>query len=136
MMRVDDTRIPSGGKVKVRCPHCQGIGTAEHSPSAASADGGRVVEPAPEQIPLPPVVPAAGDSAQDDTSAGFDLKLPEDSFQSFRFPAEAEVDRPMLRRSAHGRKILLWLGISLAVIGVFALLVNIILPGPQGGKLF
>jgi hypothetical protein len=136
-MRVDETRIPSGGKVKVRCPHCRGIGSAEHSADAVSVDKSRILEPAPEQTPLAPVLPeAAGNSAQDVAFAGFDLKLPEDSFQSFRFPAEAEVDRPMLRRSGIGRTILMWLGISLAVIGIFALLVNIILPGPLGGKLF
>ena len=135
-MRVDETRIPSGGRIKVRCPHCQGVGFAEHDSEDSSADKERISEPAAERNPLQPGASSASEFPPEETSAGFDLRIPEDSFRAFRFPAEEDADRPARRRTGTGMKILLWAGISLAVIAIFALLVNIILPGPHGGKLF
>jgi hypothetical protein len=133
-MRVDDKTIPDGRWVKVRCPHCQGIGLAGHQTPAGIPS--RPGSPVPAAFPQEPSAsPAAqvgkGPSVRSpDDPQVFELSLPADAFKDFRFPAEAEIGPTAKREPALGKRILVWFCVSLGIVFVFALLVNLILPGP------
>jgi hypothetical protein len=58
--------------------------------------------------------------------------LPEDAFSDFRFPSEGDPRKtvsPARPRSSKTR-VAVWLGASVGIILFFAMLVNLILPGP------
>ncbi len=131
-MKLDEASLPDRPRIKVRCPHCQGIGYVER--------------PALYDTTLEndTAVQAASDSFG--TTAEFRRKelgfetdshepsVPTDAFKEFHFPSEKR-DEPQVHESrSRGRKILLWAVISLAVVAFFALIVNIVLPGPSGGQ--
>jgi hypothetical protein len=124
-MRVDESRIPKGQKVKVRCPHCKEIGIIQDEPAV---DKTPTLEeaagvPSGEQEISPPAPRTVGPEVSEHT-------LPSDAFESFRFPSEREA--PLLERSSSriGFRTIAWILVSLAIVGFFALLVNIILSGP------
>jgi len=123
-MRIDESRIPEGQKVKIRCPHCKGIGliqdqpTVDHTPTPEVFAGARSA-----QERGPTVTRTATNGVSEHT-------LPSDAFQSFRFPSERGVPVPDPRSPRAGFGIMTWILVSLGVVGFFALLVNIILPGP------
>lgn len=124
-MRVDESRIPQGQKAKIKCPHCEGIGFIQ------------------DQIPVEQIrasVPAARTdirSIQERTSSALQTTsadvsehtLPSDAFESFRFPSEREAPAVERLSGGAGFSVLVWVLVSLGVVGVFALLVNIILHG-------
>jgi hypothetical protein len=56
--------------------------------------------------------------------------LPSDAFHSFRFPSEREAPAVEQQPEERGFGIVAWILVSLGVVGLFALLVNIILSGP------
>jgi hypothetical protein len=62
--------------------------------------------------------------------------IPDDAFENFRFPAETDERKPERKRMSRAKRVLLWVAISLAVVAFFALLVNVMLPGPTGRKPF
>ncbi len=123
-MRVDESRIPKGQRVKIRCPHCKEIGvfqeqlTVHESPEPQVRSDTSVVR---EESPPRPRTSRNGVSEH---------HLPSDAFESFRFPSEREAPLAEQPSKARGFGIVTWILISLGVIGFFALLVNIILSGP------
>jgi hypothetical protein len=135
-MRVDETRIPEGDRVKIRCPHCSQISSID----AKSAG------PATAQFQASdtdPAVPAEGSKTGTDTESpdrsykkrAEDSDLPRDAFKDFRFPAEKTSNAGESRaKTGTGMsrtwKAIIWIAASLVIIGFFALLVNIVLPGP------
>lgn len=130
-MKLDEASLPDKPRFKVKCPLCQGIGYVERQP----------VDTSP--VEDDPAVKAAADAY--DTTAEFrkselaaaaksyDPSLPADAFRDFHFPAEMEDDGQPRAPIRTGLKIVLWAIASLAVIAFFALLVNVVLPGPGGG---
>ncbi|MGO9567516.1 MAG: zinc-ribbon domain-containing protein [Desulfomonilaceae bacterium] len=123
-MRVDDSRIPKGQRVKVRCPHCKGIGIVQDQSTVDQAS-------APEVTTGSPGVPEDASAPPRTASNGVsEHTLPSDAFHSFRFPSEREA--PLVERTpaSRGFGIVTWILVSLGVVGLFALLVNIILSGP------
>jgi len=129
-MRVDQSRIPEGEKVKIRCPKCgeiqpyvnQAIESGEHESTVSLQNKARSTLEKNGSIKHPE-----------------ELTIPSDAFQDFRFPAERgpagqaqnqkSATRPRNRISA-----LVIVIISFAIIALFAAIVNIILPGPAGQR--
>ncbi len=124
-MRVDESRIAQRQKVKIRCPHCQGIGFIQDQTPV-------------EQIPASGPAPGAefrgvqertSPTSQTTAAEVSEHTLPSDAFESFRFPSEREaasVERPSRGASL---SLLVWILVSLGVVGAFAVLVNIVLHG-------
>lgn len=129
-MRLDEKNIPDKPKVKVRCPHCSGIGYIENTsapnPVPSSFDEQPVSQPDQSKFEL-------REPLTDKPEMGYDVSLPHDAFKDFQFPAEQDRQNNS-PKSAIGLKTIVLAVASLAVIIFFALLVNIILPGPAGIK--
>jgi len=128
MMKVDETQIPEHRKFKVRCPRCQHVDVVE-GPSLASEETARppVSEPAKETIAS--VQPYA---TPDDPERQSD---PQRCNSDVHFPADAEEVKPQARQlMSRKTRLICWAVGSLAWVLFFALLVNLILPGPYGGR--
>jgi predicted Zn finger-like uncharacterized protein len=132
-MRLDEKNIPDKPKVKVRCPHCSGIGYIENTstpnplPSLFDEQPVSQDEGPKFELPEPPT---------DNLEVGYDVSLPHDAFKDFRFPAEQDRQnnhrKTAIGLTSIGLKTIILVVASLVVIIFFALLVNIILPGPSG----
>ena len=129
VLRVDEKSLPTGRRAKIRCPHCKQIGYMPGVPlPGAAQEDAEAQAPAeprehPRLLPLDESSPAA---AEEPT-------MPRDAFQSFRFPAEQKESRQQPKMATRrGLRLAVWVIVSLAVVGLFALLVNLILPGPAG----
>jgi predicted Zn finger-like uncharacterized protein len=123
-MRVDESRVPKGQKVKIRCPHCKEIGVFQDQPAVDPNPGPQgLADASGAREESPPRRRATGNGVSEHT-------LPSDAFQSFRFPSEREAT--LDERPAAGRRfgLVTWILISLGVVAFFALLVNLILSGP------
>jgi len=129
-MRLDEKNLPDKPKVKIRCPHCRGIGYIENTsapnPLPSLSDEQPVRQPHQPKIEL-------RESLTDKLEMEYDVSLPHDAFQEFRFPAEQDRQGNS-RKTTIGLKTIILAVASLVVIIFFALLVNIILPGPSGIK--
>lgn len=129
-MRLDEKNIPDKPKVKVRCPHCRGIGYIENTlapnPPPSLLDEQPVSQPDQSKFEL-------REPLTDKSEMEYDVSLPHDAFKDFRFPAEQDRQNNS-RKTAIGLKTIVLAVASLVVIIFFALLVNIILPGPAGIK--
>jgi predicted Zn finger-like uncharacterized protein len=112
-MRIDEEALHGGRPLKVRCPHCKGVGFAGARPSGGA--------PFPERRASSPGTQAAETA---------ELALPPDAFKDFRFPSEEDRARPVKRSMSAKTRILVWIGASIGIIIIFALLVNLVLPGP------
>ena len=135
-MRLDEKSLPDRPKVKVRCPHCSGLGYIEPKfPRPAPAE-----KPSAEQLATKSFQPelqlpqqGAGDRGME-----YDLSIPEDAFEEFRFPAEQNGNGRFRNGIRNGptirSKTVILVIASLITVAFFALLVNIILPGPGGVK--
>lgn len=138
MMRLDESAIPSGGGVKIRCPRCKGIDYVQDPSPAKGGDPGkdrsasRDVAGMPQKRSEPVSRPNHKQrTAPSDVS---EVTMPSDAFQGFRFPAEKESGAFPKRRLSRRARLLLWGVASLVVVALFALLVNIVLPGPGGNR--
>jgi hypothetical protein len=58
--------------------------------------------------------------------------IPRDAFKTFRYPEERENHQTPPKQAKRGLPLWLWVLISLMVVAFFAVLVNVILPGPAG----
>jgi len=129
---MDEKDLPDKPKVKVRCPHCHGIGYIENRsaskpiPQASSPEEKPVSQPQKSKFELP-------ESISDQPQLEYDVSLTHDAFKEFRFPAEQER-HGNARSNPIALKTIIWAAASLLVVLFFALLVNIILPGPAGVK--
>lgn len=134
LMRIDEQRIPADGGVKVRCPHCTEIGYVPAAGLGAGRETHSLSAGQPVSSPVPRTPPEATRSAATEQMEKGDPTLPDDAFQDFRFPAEREA--PEVRRTPVPRKkkLLVWAVVSLAIVAFFALLVNLVLPGPGGTR--
>ncbi len=140
-MRLDNKDLGDKPRIKIRCPHCQGVGYIENR-SAPKPIPNPIPEPIPQASPPeePPLIQPYTSklelpgSLSDKPEMKYDASLPEDAFNGFRFPAEQEDRRNNSRNTYTGRKIIILAVASLVVVLFFALLVNIILPGPVGIK--
>jgi predicted Zn finger-like uncharacterized protein len=139
LMRVDESALPQDPRVKVRCPHCKEIGLlAEMTASEASFHG------EPSEIATPPTSGsgALGDEAIDSPRSGVDAgdssepTIPSDAFRDFRFPAERQTVKPTKPSEKSRIRLLIFALVSLAVVAFFALLVNLVLPGPSGSAFY
>jgi hypothetical protein len=138
-MRVDEARIPKGGGVKVRCPHCDEIGyvpardvevARETKPVPATSERSNIPPPHFAEAVEPPV------SRQPRQPNHEDATLPEDAFHDFRFPAERPIAKKNRNPAPRKRRILVWVAVSVALVAFFALFVNLMLPGPSGQRPF
>jgi predicted Zn finger-like uncharacterized protein len=137
-MRVDETKIPPGERVRVLCPHCSeispvGVATAPDSAAAVAAPTGGSRQTADLAKPPETEAPKTG---QRSAAPEQELCFPRDAFQNFRFPAEKESPTASKKKASSMARLVVWIVVSLAIIGLFALLVNLILPGPHGVKPF
>ncbi len=138
-MRLDESRIPKGGGVKVRCPQCNEIDYVE-DPSLSKSRG-KTPSPQPTSkidirtSPARERLPRAN-GAKGIASEPPEPSIPEDAFEGFRFPAEREENSSSKRSLSTWARILIWAIVSLAIVAIFALLVNIVLSGPAGNRPF
>jgi len=135
-MRLDEKSLPDRPKVKVRCPHCRGIGYIEPGfPRPTPAAPSPAKRPTPKSSQPKFELPQ---QAANEPGMEYDLSIPADAFKEFRFPAEQDSDgrsRNGIRNGASiGLKTVILVIASLITVVFFALLVNVILPGPGGGK--
>ena len=126
LMRIDEGGLPKGRSVKVRCPHCNAIGPIRGAVSPGGLVAGSSDSPSRSRD-RPSVAPQAA------RPAGRELSFPSEVASAFRFPAEQASRSPEKRMFSLGWRMLFWAVGSLLLVGFFALLVNIILPGPYGG---
>jgi predicted Zn finger-like uncharacterized protein len=129
-MRLDEKNLPDKPKVKVRCPHCSRIGYIENTsapnPRPNSSDEQPISQTHESKFEL-------REPLTDKPEMEYDVSMPHDAFQEFRFPSEQDRQNNS-RKTAIGLKTIVLAVASLVVIIFFALLVNIILPGPSGIK--
>lgn len=131
LLQVDEKNLPSDRRAKIRCPHCKGIGMmpdASHqhvtgeSPSEAAGN--------PQGGGYPALLPVEPQRQPRDWK---EAALPQDAFKTFRYPGDREESRESVRKpSRRGLPLWVWVIVSVVVVGFFALLVNLILPGPAG----
>jgi len=135
MMRLDETRIPEGGGLKIRCPRCKEMDYVE-DPSLSKTRGqaqaptatGRIdIRSSTDREPAPRTGPVKGHAPEESEPS-----IPDDAFHGFRFPAEREKNSSAVSTKRPWMRILIWGIVSLAVVAFFALLVNIVLSGPAG----
>jgi len=124
-MRIDESSLPKGRSVKVRCPHCNEIGPTQDPVSFTGAVDGRLDS---STQPFDETMDDLRRALPRDKSPLFPSSVASD----FRFSAEREAISPRKTILSRRLKVLLWAVGSLLVVGFFALLVNIILPGPYG----
>lgn len=127
MMKVDEAKVPPNRKFKVRCPHCQNVDV--FSGDAVGLQGspvGPLAAPAAQQPPLAPPPEPRRDS-------GPSLVVPP-SLRDFEFPADQQDEPPARTLMSRKTRIICWAVGSLLWVALFALLVNLILPGPYGGS--
>ncbi len=133
-MRVDDERIPVGRAVKVRCPHCKGIGlTARKAPTGPTASLKSAAPAKRESAPAtsPPRPTEKIDPRNESLNSLSPGLSPErEAFDEFRFPSEQVVLPAEEKARGTGIRIIGWIVASLAVILAFALIVNLVLTGP------
>jgi predicted Zn finger-like uncharacterized protein len=137
-MRVDQDRIPPGEKVKIRCPLCGEIQAYSGQPHGfVPADKPEIRQ---QSVSPSPKVAVRGQNASSALSRGpQEPSIPSDAFQDFRFPAERGGNPTSRNRTSEkprrkGLHAAIFILASLAVIAVFALIVNIVLPGPAGKR--
>jgi predicted Zn finger-like uncharacterized protein len=128
MMKVDEAKVPPNRKFKARCPHCQNVDVVSSESIALQGSSvGPLAAPAVQQpttlVTPPPVV--ARDS-------GPSLVVPPTE-QEIHFPADLQDEPPARQRMSQRNKLICWAVGSLLWVALFALLVNLILPGPYGG---
>ncbi len=118
MMKVDEAKVPPNRKFKVRCPHCQNVDVVSgESPGRQGSSVGPLATPTAQQQPLaPPPAPAPPESQRD-----------------IHFPADGQDERPERKVMSRKTRLICWAVGSLFWVALFALLVNLILPGPYGG---
>jgi predicted Zn finger-like uncharacterized protein len=127
LMKIDEDRLPKGRSVKVRCPHCNGIGPIQGPdlPNRHIDSGPDLSSRSRDRAPV---------SHQAERPTGQKPSFPSEVASDFQFPAEQVSPTPEKRMLSLGWKMLFWAVGSFLVVGFFALLVNIILPGPYGGE--
>jgi hypothetical protein len=115
LMEAQITSVPAGTRVKAKCPHCLGSGYVEdaamnglRSAPLVGADSQPVEIPWSERSPT----------------------RPDGSEETFRFPAEGGATERQQRAGSRIRRLIWWSVASILVIAVFALIVNLVLPGP------
>jgi len=123
-MRVDDKSVPPGKKVKLRCPHCQAVGVT-WLPTPEEDAG---VAPLASVVDETKRIPSPAAAAPKETER--ELHPPADAFNNFRFPSEEEDRGPHRPAMSWKLRLVLWIAASVGVILFFALLVNLVLPGP------
>lgn len=131
LLQVDEKNLPSDRRAKIRCPHCKGIGLMpdmSHHDVSGQAQAPGSGDPQGGHYPV--LVPAEQPRQPRDWK---ETALPQDAFKTFRYPAEREETRESARKpSRRGLPLWVWVVVSVAVVAFFALLVNVILPGPAG----
>jgi hypothetical protein len=133
-MRVDESRIPQGKRVRIRCPHCDGIGLTSLDPPSGDSVG--AVPAAAELKDRGALSPLSGQEERGSSRVpgkGPEVSepaVPAYAFNGFRFPSEVETGRPAKRSWGPRTRIAAWVGASLGIVLVFALIVNLVLPGP------
>ncbi len=135
-MRLDEKSLPDRPKVNVRCPHCHGIVYVEPKvPRLKPAVSSLAERPTPKSSQSKFQLPKR---VADESGMEYDISIPEDAFEEFRFPAEQNGNGRLPNGIRNGATIKLKTVIlviaSLITVMLFALLVNIILPGPGGVK--
>ena len=139
LMKIDETKLPEGKDGMVRCPHCREIlrideESRELRPLAS--------ESRTQEKPLD-TNESVGPKDDEQEFTSYDVppdhdkvaSVADESSDDFLFPAEVGPDPLKEKKRSLKFKLVLWGIISLAVIGFFALLVNLILPGlPEPGK--
>lgn len=68
-------------------------------------------------------------------SESSDFTIPEDAFNSFRFPAEEKSVQNHREGMDRKRRLTIFVGASILVVAIFAAVVNLVLPGPSPYKL-
>ena len=133
-MKVDDSRLPADKPGKVRCPHCDRICPADPrrdlsdqfqiNSEAARDDAADARVPPAESEEVPP--PGAHGAAKSPPA----VSQPSEDDNDFVFPAEQGGRRSRERSMGTGGRVILWTALSFLVMAFFALVVNVLLPGP------
>ena len=122
-MRVDRESLGTGKKAKVRCPRCQKVGLVSATAIAhKSAKSKRKIPGASGVLSYSPEKSEVGEAPN-----GEELL---ESSDEYLFPSEQKDFSYGRTAEGKGIRIFLWIMASLIVILLFAMLVNLVLPGP------
>jgi hypothetical protein len=135
-MKIDDTGLHGDRSIKVKCPHCEvALSMVTHAPrwekppsARPDTKGSDTGIPAPESGVFqdekgPEVLPV-------NTEGIWDEEIPQGAF----FPAEQDAGPTLRSWMASSLKTFIWIVVSVAVVALFALIVNLTLPGPAGDR--
>ncbi len=124
LMRVDHKQIPAHAQAKVRCPHCRGLGLVRIPPLGA------LQEPSAKKPSGPADLARAAGAGFAGSGQPAVHEEPEYA-DEYLFPAERETLPYERQPGVIGLRIVAWAVASVLIIFLFALLVNLMLPGPQ-----
>jgi predicted Zn finger-like uncharacterized protein len=139
LMKVDDGRLPADKPGRVRCPHCDRICPAD--PRQDLSDQLRTTsEAALEDTEGARVPPAESEKTAPQSAPGTvkrpsTVSQPAEDDNDFVFPAEQGGRRSRERSLSTGGRVILLTVLSLFVMAFFALVVNVLLPGPPKSSL-
>lgn len=135
MMQFDESVLSPDKRVEVRCPHCSEVGPVRMD-RRVSSDTAPVAETSAK-------IDEPSDTLRSDSPDWSASQRPvqqsdrprrrpaqSDGSVEFRFPSESDLPASASRTTSLALKIAVWILASLGVIAVFALIVNIVLPGP------
>lgn len=137
LSRVDDAGLSPSAVTTIRCPHCHAEGALQFAPALNHGvqELGKTGLIGPSESP--PLLRDEKNTekrSMEGLARENDPTLPEDTFQNFHTHSGKKIRAPRTQGSAFNLKLLLWAGLSLGIVLVFALLVNLILPGPAGER--
>lgn len=120
LMKVDDDRLPQGKRAKVRCPHCDAVGLMGEQLTPLDVPSDSVSPPAEDSTPKPEQAPSK--------RRPFAERFKDDP--DYHFPAEETDPKKDAKPRSKTRQMIFWAALSVFVALFFALVVNLILPGP------
>ncbi len=127
-LRLEKTEPLQPRSLEVKCPKCCGEGFFLHRTKTLRENSedcalGTRLESSNRKEPK---------SIDSESS---DLTIPEDAFNSFRFPADAKSVKNHRKGMDRKRRLTIFAGASVLVVAIFAAVVNLVLPGPSPYKL-
>lgn len=128
MMKVDEAKVPANRKFKVRCPHCQYVDVVTGQSVAPEVSATGPLEARNDQ----PARLKQSHAIARDRESSLDVQR---SHGDIHFPADIGDVEPLAKKLMSRKMWLIcWVVGSVTWVGLFALLVNLILPGPYGGR--
>jgi predicted Zn finger-like uncharacterized protein len=127
MMKVDEGKVPPHRRFKVRCPHCEQVDVVSHHSFVPEPPRSDLQVSATEQS-----IPRERKTFSRGRASSLAVQR---SVGDIHFPADTgDVEPPARKFMSRKTRLICWAVGSLLWVALFALLVNLVLPGPYGGR--